>query len=85
MERVAARVRLRVCACERLWFACFERLRAPLQGPPTIKVAWALLPFMALADSLRATSEYRQERRVLVDNACKAMVIGAKHMIDETL
>ena len=43
-----------------------------------MKVAWALMPYMSLEDSLHAIKEYQQQKRVLVDNAGKAIIAGAR-------
>jgi hypothetical protein len=41
------------------------------------------MPYMSLKQSIQAIHEYRAEKRVLVDNAGKAVLLGAKAMIDD--
>eukprot|EP00300_Choanocystis_sp_HF-7_P004570 c1354_g1_i2.p1 GENE.c1354_g1_i2~~c1354_g1_i2.p1 ORF type:complete len:780 (+),score=127.27 c1354_g1_i2:39-2342(+) len=53
------------------------------EGPPTIKIAWALVPYMTVSQALDAIEEYRRDNRVLVDNAGKAIMLAARQCIDD--
>jgi hypothetical protein len=53
------------------------------EGPPTLKVAWAMLPYMSLEPALECAAEYRQQQRILIGNAGKAIVLGAQKSISK--